>query len=352
MTDTNKEDLPFIWEAFCNALGTEHREAKEIRGASGLVHPVEAIGVDDKGKRIVLVSSEYNPRITALMRGDVQATLPGMSVLVARPLAIDLAYAAKKMFFTEAGTIDIAKLLQLASILQLDEKERDGPLNELFGPPAEQLMRSIALSSLPARTHILNLVEQFGLLDWSGILEAKKDNFLQSTTDLLTQFSDMDNLAGDREQGICPVPTYELTDADWDLFSENKHQDEIQARLKELEIFQYFFPPADNIALGLIDRGHQADKAVLDGIELAQTQGHQITENRFVPEAQEFVEIVEALKSRGYAVEGELTTELTEAGHALRKTVNIRPSEGLIAKISKVMSVKVDLNLKDILGQK
>ncbi|NOE18097.1 hypothetical protein GS634_08165 [Ruegeria atlantica] len=348
----NSEEKPPIWGAFCSALGTEYREAKEISGASGLVHPVEAIGVDDKGKRLVLVSSEHNPRISALMRGDVQATMPGMKVMVARPLAIDLAYAAKKMFFTEEGTIDVSKLLQVASILQMEDEKKEDMFKELFGEPASQLIMSVYLSSLPAKTHILNVVEQFGFLDWSKVAKPKDSNFIQTATDLLTQFSNMDNLAGDREQGICPVPTYELTESDWDLFHQNKHVDEIQARLRDLDIYQYFFPPADSLALGLIDRGLATEGEVLDGFELAQTQGHQLSENAIVPDVDGLFEIVEALKANGYAIEGEFSTELTDQGRAVRKVVNIRPSEGLIAKISRVMSVKVDLNLKDLLGPK
>ncbi|MBN9552785.1 MAG: hypothetical protein J0H31_29020 [Alphaproteobacteria bacterium] len=100
-----EEEKPPIWEAFCSALGTDYRKAKEIVGASGITH--QAIGVDDKGKRVVLVSGDSNPRIASLMRVDVQATMPDVRVLIARQLALDLAHTARKMFFTEEGTLDL-----------------------------------------------------------------------------------------------------------------------------------------------------------------------------------------------------------------------------------------------------
>jgi hypothetical protein len=61
---------------------------------------------------------------------------------------------------------------------------------------------------------------------------------------------------------------------------------------------------------------------------------------------------MEQLKAGGYAVEGEFTMELTEEGKAVRQTVKIRPSEGLLQKLSRLMSVKVDLNLRDLFGSK
>lgn len=345
-------DKPPIWEAFCRALGTEYREGKEIVGASGITHSVQAIGVDEKGQRIVLVSGEYNPRIAALMRIDVQATLPGTRVLVARPLALDLAYAARKMFFTDAGTLDISKILQLGAILESADGAEEF-LKEHYGPPTVAIFGSMARSKLPVKSHILNLLEQLTSMDWSRVTPPrKKENWLQTAVDTLTQFSLMDNLAADRAQGICPVPTYELTDSDWDLFHNNKHLDEIQARLKELSIYQYFFPPADSFALGLIDNGLATEPQIAGGMDLAQREGHQLSKNTLISDATELSDIIELLKASGYAMEGELTMELTEEGKAVRQTVKVRPSEGLFQKVSRIMSVKVDLNLKDLFGHK
>lgn len=351
--ENQNEELPPIWGAFCRALGTEYRDTKEIRGASGLAHPVEAIGVDDKNKRIVLVSSEFNPRISALMRGDVQATLPGMRVLVARPLAVDLAHAARKIFFTPIGTLDIEKLLQLAALSQSEVQPKADDIGELLGPEAEVLFRGVKQSSLRISTILMNVIDQFSNFDWDRVSNPLEDkNFLQSATDILSQFSELDNLLGDRKQGICPIPTYELTEKDWDLFHENRHIDEIRERLKSLDIYQFFYPPADRLALGLMDYGISSKDEIASGFQLAETQGHEVSTNSLVPGAKDLLETLEVLKSEGYVMEGQFSNELTAEGEVVRQEIKVRPSEGLLTKISQIMSLKVDLNLKDLIGGK
>lgn len=347
-----EEEKPPIWEAFCSALGTEYREAKEIIGASGITHQVQAIGVDDKGKRVVLVSGDSNPRIASLMRVDVQATMPDVRVLMARPLALDLAHAARKMFFTEEGTLDLGKIMLLSTLADAGEEKKQ-IFEEQYGLPAKALLENMARSRLPLRSHVISLVEQLATMDWSKVKPpVHKDDLMQTAVDMLTQFSLMDNLAADRAQGICPVPTYELTEADWDLFHGNKHLDEIRARLKDLDIYQYFYPPADSLALGLIDNGIATPNKIARGMELAQAQGHEISENALVHDVSQLPDLMDELKSMGYAVEGEFSLELTEEGKSIRQTVKIRPSEGLLEKLSRIMSAHVNLNLSDIFGHK
>lgn len=350
--DNEEAERPPIWEAFCTALGTEYRDAQEIVGASGISHPMQAIGVDDKGKRVVLISGEYNPRIAALMRVDVQATMPGVRVLVARPLALDLAHASRKMFFTDEGTLDIYKIMQLGTLSDVGDGA-DKFMKETYGRPAVALLDSMSRSRLPLGSHVLNLVEQLTSMRWDRVKPPEsKGDWLQTAVDMLTQFSSMDNLAADRAQGICPVPTYELTDADWDLFHDKRHIEEIQARLKDLNIYQYFHPPADSLALGLIDNGLATETQIAQAMELAQAQGHNLSKNALISDVALLPDIMEQLKAGGYAVEGEFTMELTEEGKAVRQTVKIRPSEGLLQKLSRLMSVKVDLNLRDLFGSK
>src|SRR5436190_1391131 len=86
-----------IWKSISSAIGVEMREATSIRGSSGQDHPVQAIAVDDKTNRVVIFSAEQSPRIAALMQADVQATLPGVHVLVARPVIFDLSEIARRV---------------------------------------------------------------------------------------------------------------------------------------------------------------------------------------------------------------------------------------------------------------
>ena len=84
---TEKNNKEF-WDVFGRALRAEPRDCLTIRGLSGLDHIVEAIFVDDKSKRVIIVSAELNPRIAALMRVDVQSTFADARALVARPIAL------------------------------------------------------------------------------------------------------------------------------------------------------------------------------------------------------------------------------------------------------------------------
>ncbi|EBA10830.1 hypothetical protein [Roseobacter sp. CCS2] len=348
-------DKPPIWEAFCTALGAEYREATEIVGASGLVHPIQALGIDETKNRLIVVSGDYNPRIAAMLRVDIQQTLPNMRVLVARPMALDLAHTARKAFFLPNGSLDAAKLVSVASLNSSPgtEEAMKEQLVGVFGEPASKMWRNAQRSTLPTSNHMFNLIEQFQALDWDNMFSGDETSDLsQLFINVLTQFSMTDTLAADREHGICPVPTYELSESDWDLFGTTKNIEEVQSRLKDLQIYQYFFPPADSLALGLIDRGTTNQTAIGTGFDLTAAQGHEVSKNSILEETLGINEMMEALKSKGYIMEGEFTMELTEEGKTVRKTVNIRPSEGLIARISKIVSLKMDLNLKDILGSK
>jgi len=78
-----------MWSTFATAIETELLEGNELTGVSGLTHRVDAIGVDDRRSRLVVASAEPNPRVAALMQVDIQATMPGTMVIVARPIAVN-----------------------------------------------------------------------------------------------------------------------------------------------------------------------------------------------------------------------------------------------------------------------
>lgn len=86
------------WRTFSFALGAEPRDHLTIRGASGLDHPVQSLSLDEKSRRLIIVSAEPNPRIGALMQVEVQATMPETHVLVARPVVFDLGVLARRLF--------------------------------------------------------------------------------------------------------------------------------------------------------------------------------------------------------------------------------------------------------------
>lgn len=337
---------PPIWESFFKALAVEHRPATEIAGDSGIMHQVQAIGVDDKTRRVVIVAAEHNPRSAALMRVDVQAMMPEAKVLVARPLAIDIAHASRSLFSTKLGTPDLAKVLELGNILGSGALA-EPMLKAKYGPIFSKLMEGISRSNLPVKSHLLNIVEQVAEIDWGRIKDAGFTDPTSIAYEVVSQINQTDNLAADRKHGVCPVPTYELTEQDWDLFASGKHIEEVKERLKALNIYQYFFPPADSVALGLIDREVGTAADIERGFELAQQSGHVVSKNELIPDASELPELLEGLKTMGYIAEGEFSYETTQEGRTVRQTIRVRPRESFVTKIVNRINISASLSPKD-----
>lgn len=70
-----------FWDSFLKAVEVEPRDVQNIIGASGLDHEILALGVDDKAKRIVIVSKEHDSKAAAMMQMDIQTAHPGVHVL-------------------------------------------------------------------------------------------------------------------------------------------------------------------------------------------------------------------------------------------------------------------------------
>lgn len=337
-----------IWKPFCTALGAEYREYKEIQGSSGLVHPVQAIAVDDVKKRVIIVSAEYNPRIAALMRVDVQATMPGAKVLVARPIAVDLAHAARAIFINERGGINYQKVVEVISLFSNGTVAQE-TLTAKYGAELAPILGAVKQSGLPIRSHILHTIEQAASIDWGKLKGQQHNDVLPLVTETVKMFTAIDNLAEDRAQGICPVPTYELSEKDWELFYRGTRIEEIQERLKALNIFQYFFPPADSVALAMVDNGVSTEEEIIRAMEMAQHDGHELSKNELLPDVMDVPDILSEFKRAGYIAEGEMSWEMTPEGKSMRQNVKFRPREGLIAKLIAQISVKINLDLKDLL---
>ncbi|PZM08054.1 hypothetical protein CPY51_30375 [Rhizobium tubonense] len=324
----------------------ELREGQEIQGQSGLTHSVQAIGVDDKTDRVIVVSAEHNPRIAALMRVDIQATMPRAKVLLTRPIAVDLAHAARTLFTTPTGDIDIQKVIEIGSLSAQGEKGGEA-LSSRYGPQLEAIMSNIARSGLPIRTHILSAFDQITELDWQNIGGGGPALSLQTALNALNRLTNIDNLAADRSQGICPFPTYELDGDDWELFLSGKRIDDVRARLQGLDVYQYFYPPTDTVALGLIDNGLGSEQLITEGLKIAEQEGHILTDNELVSGLTDVANIIGSFRDRGIVADVEYSAEITERGKAIRLGMKLRPKEALIARL--VSKVSLSASLADIL---
>lgn len=348
--ELNKRDQTRLWDSFSRAIGAELRERSLIRGISGLEHPAQAIAVDDKNRRVIIVSAEQNARIAALMQGDVQATMPDVSVLVARPVVVDLGIIARKIFRTVEG-----------ARINIDEFKTKWERVQKFGQPQSQryvnrlLKKAIAPAALafkhvtlPTIIQIVDVIQQAAYLDWNQVLESIKTGPSISFEKLL----EIDNTAVDRQHGVCPIPLYEFSESDWGLFFEGNHIEDIQNRLRELNIYQYFFPAPDHLALGLADNGMKAGSDIIRAVNEAAELGHPLGDSEIVPTITAVPEILEALKDIGYIAEGEHGIEVSPDGQTSRMTIKYRPREGLVAKLINRIAVNANVSItpKDFLG--
>jgi hypothetical protein len=89
--------------------------------------------------------------------------------------------------------------------------------------------------------------------------------------------------------------------------------------------------------------------SVVLAAEEAPTHGHPFGAPEIFQDTASLVETLEGLKGAGYVADAEIGVEITEKGRAVRQNIKVRPREGLINKISKIISVKVDVSTKDLL---
>jgi hypothetical protein len=350
------DDKRYFWKSFGKALGAEFREGESITGASGIAHPMQAICVDDKSKRLILFSNEPDPRVAALIQGDIQTTMPDVSVLVARPTVYDLA-ALIRTFFADA-TSAILSFEQVHAFTTefnaLPEEQRQafissGKLSDQFAMLG-RMGTAIKHVPFPALTHAGALLQQATLINWPQVLETMKQS--SDAKELvgsisLSRLYEFDSSAIDRAYGVCPVPLYQLEDKDWELFLEGRHIDEVQERLKSLNIFQYFFPPPDQLALAIAERGISKREEITDVVASAPSLGHPFGANELIPTRSDIKDIIEQLSEGSFVNEVDHTIKLTGEGTTSRLKIRATPRESAVSKLVNRFKFTVRLSTKD-----
>jgi hypothetical protein len=337
-----ESDPKALWDKIIMAAGAEPREATSLRGASGIQHAALAIGVDDARRRLIVISKEHDARSAALAQADIQAGLRSLQVLVARPVAIDLSAASR----------NITSILG-RSILGAQDLGNKDLIEEALKPSAERLGLTFALAASSALPHLLEAIVQLSKLkfvpqaqgsDEPESIATKDDNPLVIELDELNKWDPTEH---DRRFGICAIPLYDFSPEEIDLVLSTDNIDEIRKLLQEHNLLQYFFPAPDQLALGLIERGHATSASqLLEKISEAPALGHPYGEMEVTPPGTQLLNIVDELRERKLVVEGELTLELTPQGQSTRQTIKYKPREGLLSKLLNRFEVKLDL--KDI----
>ena len=203
-----------FWDHFMMALDVEPRDHTVIEGRSGVQHRLLGIGVNEKQRRLVLVSDTPSAEHAALMQVDVAATADDLNVVVARPAAFDLTGPITSIIGAYGSNIIDKKAINRFNSFsnQKDKDEVNANFAELFGAFMLNSSRSFKFTPLTPYSQFLQFVNQISLIDFSSLKDIEN-----ASIDLLP-FSKMDITKQDRDMGICPIPCMNLQRPRWRLF--------------------------------------------------------------------------------------------------------------------------------------
>jgi len=328
------------FNALIQAIEAEPADTTTLVGASGCEHSFLAVGVDRRRRRLVTISGEPLPRIAALVQTDLQAADTSIHVVSARPIIVDIA--------TVARTIqrDLGKsVITRSEWIELKEKRAE------LDPPGEALEDFVDL--LDRNGFLLGVMGQVALATGEAaerIVDAGGPipNVLTDDVFDLSHFTTVDILAADREFGICPIPLCSFSEHDLDLLKDENRVDDVRDLLIRTDVFQYFFPPPDQVALGMIDRARSDRQTLLARLETVPSLGHPFGATELLQSPQSLPDLIDALQERRFIVEGETCLELAPDGTTVRSTVRFKPREGLVSKLINRLSINV--SLRDFFG--
>jgi hypothetical protein len=352
MTDTDEKRA--FWNNLLRAIETEPHHVDSIQGASGFSHPVVALGVDEKTRRVVLISGEGDARSAALAYGDIQAAMPSVRLLMARPASVNLGQAAQ-IVSEWIGRVKIGP--EELQLLVQNEKRAQQAIHAFVEKIPDQfrmaILGSFAIASLNMVAVWKDVVTQLSLVEMeaasdSSMVEdgAQQDAKPIPTFDLRNLIA-YDPVAMDRRLGVCSIPLYYFTQEDVEVLHSGRDIEAARQLLKRLDVFQYFFPAADQLALGFVDQDRLSVSEIVQRLDKTPEIGHPFGQLEIVDFGTELRDIVDALQDKGLLVEGAVGVEITNEGASVRSLVKFKPREGLLARLSRIFSVKIDFNLKD-----
>lgn len=350
-----------IWKSILCAVEAEPQSINTLRGASGIAHPVIAIGFDENRQRLIVLSHEAEARSAAMLQADLQAAFGRMKVIVARPILLSIADLAEEFvkedmkYIITAGIAALVRPLtkldetgifdfsteewpwmhaaqascKLAALANLHHQLREKTSTTLSGEYRDEL-RSQGEDESPLEQEEADFLE----------MKEQKDNLLKALLEFEPDLVD-------RTLGICPVPVYKFAMEDLEVLESRRDIDAARDILLRHDVLQYFFPPPDQLALGLIEKGDSPKRAqLLDQVLQAPGLGHPFSDLELLSSECSILELVDALQDKDLIVEGEYGLELTGEGQEIRSSVRFKPKEGLISKL--INRFSFTFNLKDL----
>lgn len=353
------EDKKFrFWESLLKAVETVPRNVKSLKGTTGLSYPIMALGTDDSRKRIVIISDESDARSAAIAHADIQATLHSTKVVMARPLSSNLSLLAE--VFSEIagtkilGTHELSKVNEIMADMKDEiEKNISTILNEdLINKLKNYKPISIDVASVNWASMVKNVVDQISLVktrfEKISSIKNKNGDIENKLTFDLSRLIKYNPIEEDLNLGVCPIPLYNFSENQIEAFHSGSDIEKVREILKINDVFQYFFPPPDHLALGLIEEAPKSEKKLIDHLQFVPNLGHPFGKHEIISKDVSIFDLIDSLKSKDLMVEGETGVEITEQGKSIRTTVKFKPRESFIKKLSNILSIKLDLNIKDL----
>ena len=321
-------DNGLFWKNFVRALDAEPRDDNVVRGISGIEHKLLGIGVNDKDRRLVLVSDTPTAEHAALMQVDVAATSRDLNVVIARPAAFDLTGPVRKI--VEAYGSPVLDKTAIEKFNELGKKEDDQAMRmafgQLFGAFMLTAARAFTFTPLTGYSQFQQFVSQLSLIDFTTALSDENGQVD------LKPFAELDITLKDRELGICPVPLYKFEETQMETILSATNAEPVTEVLHDLDIHQYFFPEPEDVGLGLVDRGITNPENVETALTTAPKIGHPYAGSGGDVSAQFAHEIVQRLIDNERLEEAEVLM-VTEDGAQLRVRAKAKPSEAFIVKL-------------------
>lgn len=333
-----------FWDGFFATLDCEVKKIKEIQGASGIRHEILSAGVDEKQKRIIIVQDEQDARILSMVQADVQAKIKNYNVLMVRPVSVNLSMAFSSAALlmgtyklTQTDVESFSKKGEPDAVVEANKKKIEEVIS-LISPQIEIIQKT-----KPNLVSVFKeIVQQLSHLKFLGSIE-RNESYSIDFQELLN----FNPVVFDTNLGICPIPLYDFSIAEAESFLKPGNIEENKLILQKHAIHQFFYPPADSLALGLVENENYTAKELIKHVARVPELGHPFGQNELT-DIKKMNQIVDALKEKGLIVEGEFSMGITEDGKEKRMLVKFSPRESIFKRLSNLFSIKVDITLKDL----
>jgi len=285
-----------------------------------------------------VISAAGDARTAALAHADLQAAFDPIRVILARPVVIDLpkaaAHLSRMIGRTTLSTADLSAIPGAPDAKAIQEAMQ--PYIDPIGDLAKQWINNAkGVRDIGFGIGFLQLVDQMRLVRF----DSSEGRFEIDLSSLVASSS----TESDEDFGICPLPLHSFTGDEMETISSGRSTDEVIGILRRQGIYQYFFPPADQLALGLADRTTATASQLLEALGSAPKLGHPFGENEVLPAGVRLTQVVDALLDRKLLVGGEVDIKVSQEGETLRAKVKFGPRESVVSKVINRISVRLDL---------